>query len=288
MKLILVHGRAQGGKDRVVLKKEWEDALAYGLARADAKLPPGTTIEFPFYGDLLDELVKEVDAPLGYEINFKGANPDPDAAFRGEMIAEIAAAAGIADEDVRRELAGQPVTKGPENWEWVQATLRALEKIPGFSSFAVDAFTRDVFVYLTYPGVRAKIDSVVATCCGSAGCVVVAHSLGSIVAYNVLYKRAAVPQAPRFITVGSPLGITAVRSRIERPLRSPPCVAHWFNAYDDRDVVALVPLDSSTFDVTPAIENKSDVKNFTDNRHGIDGYLADPIVAQRIASALGG
>ena len=88
------------------------------------------------------------------------------------------------------------------------------------------------------------------------------------------------------MTVGSPLGIRAIKERIAKPLRVPSCVKSWFNAYDDRDVVALVGLDARNFPVTPLIENKSDVKNFTENRHGIAGYLADPIVARNIVELL--
>ncbi|MFN7929349.1 MAG: hypothetical protein U0Y68_15670 [Blastocatellia bacterium] len=68
----------------------------------------------------------------------------------------------------------------------------------------------------------------------------------------------------------------------------PPCVESWLlNAYDDRDVVALHPLDGNTFNITPAIENKMDVDNQTDNRHGIIGYLNDGVVATKIREALG-
>ena len=62
-----------------------------------------------------------------------------------------------------------------------------------------------------------------------------------------------------------------------------------FNALDQRDVVALYPLDSVNFPLdpaVPAIENKRDVRNKTDNRHGITGYLDDAEVARRIHEAL--
>jgi hypothetical protein len=54
-------------------------------------------------------------------------------------------------------------------------------------------------------------------------------------------------------------------------------------------VVALYPLDPKNFPIdpaVPAIENKRDVDNDTDNRHGISGYLGDPVVARRIHDAL--
>ena len=98
-------------------------------------------------------------------------------------------------------------------------------------------------------------------------------------------------KVPLLITVGSPLAITEVRStlRFLNPIRCPECVSAWFNAMDKRDVVALYPLDSTTFPLDPpmpAIENKTDVRNRTGNRHGIAGYLDDAEVARRIHQAL--
>jgi hypothetical protein len=84
------------------------------------------------------------------------------------------------------------------------------------------------------------------------------------------------------VTVGSPLGIKSIRRQLETPLDSPPGVANWFKAYDDRDLVALVPVDQRTFDVTPGIDNWNGVRNFTDNRHGIGGYLWDPLAAGKL------
>ena len=281
----MVHGRAQEGKDAAALEKEWRDALGYGASRANVTIPPGTTVSFPFYGDLLADLIKQLDAPLGVDVNAKGPNPDAIQDLRGEIIGEIAAAMGITDADIRRELGGQPVQKGPQNWEWIQATLRALDRIPGFNSRAIDLVTRDVYVYLQNPAVRAAVDRTVAEAMGDEPCVVLAHSLGTVVAYNVLSRRPA-PAVPRFVTVGSPLGIRGIKRMLDSPLRNPPCVRSWFNAYDDRDVVALAALDARHFDISPPIENKSDVRNFTDNRHGIAGYLADPVVAAKIVEHL--
>jgi hypothetical protein len=86
--------------------------------------------------------------------------------------------------------------------------------------------------------------------------------------------------------VGPPLGIRAIRQQLTPPLIAPPGVRHWFNAFDSHDVVALVPLDTDHFNITPAIENKSDVLNHTEDRHGIKRYLTDPVVAYRIVQAL--
>jgi hypothetical protein len=93
------------------------------------------------------------------------------------------------------------------------------------------------------------------------------------------------------VTVGSPLAVTEIRKTLRAlaPCRCPQRVGAWFNALDERDVVALYPLDASNFPldpVNPAIENKRDVRNKTENRHGIAGYLDDAVVARRIHEAL--
>jgi pimeloyl-ACP methyl ester carboxylesterase len=173
------------------------------------------------------------------------------------------------------------------NEPWVQAILRSLDKTP-LGDTAIDRFTRDVFAYLTFPGIREQIDAVVAPLLQDGPNLVVAHSLGTVVAYNVLAKTRDSVRVKLFATVGSPLGIRTIRGRVERPLAMPGCAASWFNAFDTRDVVALFPLDSTNFPIDPAIDNFSGVKNHTENRHGIDGYLDDPVVARKIYEALVG
>ena len=79
---------------------------------------------------------------------------------------------------------------------------------------------------------------------------------------------------------------TAQKQKLDKPLRHTACAKTWFNAYGNRDVVALVALDTASFDVSPSIEKKADVDNFTDNRHGIAGYLSDPVVAAKIVEFL--
>ncbi len=197
MKLIMVHGRSQEGKDPAALKKDWLDALAYGLARANRTLPPTTTVEFPFFGDDLAQLVKATNTPLSGDVQAKGTATENEQELRGEILMDIATSVGLTEADIAREFAGKPQEKGPQNWEWVQSILRAIDRVPGLNSQLIDSFTRDVFVYLTYPGVRAQIDGIVSSALGNDPCVLLAHSLGTIVSYNVLSKRAVLPPCVR-------------------------------------------------------------------------------------------
>ncbi|HKQ40275.1 MAG TPA: endopeptidase, partial [Verrucomicrobiae bacterium] len=167
-----------------------------------------------------------------------------------------------------------------------QTILRALDRVPGVNSRFIELFTRDVYAYLTRTKIRERIDAIVAAGIGRQPCAVLAHSLGTIVAYNVLRSRTGDANCPRLVTVGSPLGIKAIKGKLDQPLTHPPCVQHWFNALDSRDVVALYPLDPANFDVHPPIENKTDIQNGTENRHGITGYLADAVVAEKVVEFL--
>src|SRR4030095_2756927 len=112
-------------------------------------------------------------------------------------------------------------------------------------------------------------------------------SLGTVVAYNLLRREGAAQgwKVPLLVTLGSPLAVEAIR-RMLRPLQSIGCVVHWYNAMDERDVVALYPLDAANFGIEPAIENNTAVRTETTHRQGISGYLEDKDVAQRIHAAL--
>lgn len=288
MKLVFIHGRDQQGKDSGALQQVWEEALYVGLERAGLQKPTHMTIAFPFYGDELDRLVKEVDTPLVKDVTTKGGALDNhEATFRGQLLTDLAQNAGVSDADISAAGNVSVQEKGPLNWEWVQAILRALDRSP-MGDLALDRFTRDVYVYLTYEAVSKKVDRIVTELLDGQPCVVVAHSLGTIVAYRVLSALAGKVDVRGFMTLGSPLGLSTVRKHLTPPLGMPAGVVNWFNAFDQRDVVALQPLDATTWNIMPLIENYNEINNFTANRHGISGYLDDVEVARWIASKLAG
>ncbi|MCY1059801.1 hypothetical protein [Nannocystis sp. SCPEA4] len=290
MKILLVHGRGQAGLDAGQLKRAWLASLARGCHAARVEIADADAVAaFPFYGDRLAELVAQVDAPLGPEIAARGGS-DVDEAyleFRRSVVEEVRVAARIDDAEVEQQLAPGVRERGPQNWEWVQAILRAIDRrFPRIGDNMLDRVTHDVWVYLTAPGVRDEIDAMVGEMLSEEPTVVVGHSLGSVVTYSLL-RRARRHTVPLFVTLGSPLGLHAIRRRFT-PLKFPGGVTHWFNAYDRRDVVALRGLEAPGFDVRPAVRNHAEVDNHTSNRHGIDGYLDDREVARTIAGAMNG
>lgn len=286
MKLVFIHGRSQQGKDPVQIQQQWLNALSRGLQNSNSELPKDIDVVFPFFGDRLDELLNELDAPLVSDVTLRGASQDSkEVDFRGRLIYEIAQGAGVTDSEIQKRFQGGTLERGPLNWKWVQSILSALDKTP-LGGIAIDRFTRDVYVYLTNKSVRKEIDGIVSASLTDGPCVVVGHSLGSVVGYNVLRKALPTINVQKYVTVGSPLGLNVIKQYLESPLTMPSCVQSWFNAMDKRDVVALHPLDSSHFAIAPPIVNKSDVNNHTKNRHGIEGYLDDMTVAMQIKNSL--
>ncbi len=277
--LVFVHGRAQHGKDAAALKQEWIIALKAGLAKSGLALPvTDAEIRFPYYGDTLDQIVKGSRVDDAVDIVVRGVPVSSDEeAFFADYLAELKASYEIPD--------NTGAQRGPLNWGWVQAFLSVLDKTVPFASAAgVALFTNDVYQYLHRKDLRLLMDAGVRSAfVPGSEAVVVSHSLGTIVAYNVLQDAAL--KVPLFVTLGSPLGIRAVKRKLQ-PVSHPPAVGRWFNAMDERDVVALYPLTTSHFAVFPPIENLTTVQNFTENRHGIAGYLSDIDVARRIHDAL--
>ncbi|WP_343640813.1 hypothetical protein [Chryseobacterium sp.] len=294
MKLILIHGRSQGfsqtGLKEAEIRLKWINALYEGLKKNNLDLPISENdIIFPYYGDVLDNLVKEYEKPvIGITARGTSTNTEEIKFFR-EFLEEVAVNAEISKDTISSKLDSQYRERGFLNWEWIQAILRAIDNKTPWGEASIKKFTYDVFLYLTVDPIREAIDNEIIKHFTSEPCVVVGHSLGSIVSYNTLSsKRSGQMDVKKLITVGSPLGIQAIKNRLAKPLKIPKSVKNgWFNGYDDSDYVALNPLTKAFFNVEPdEIENKKDVKNQTDNHHGIEGYLNDKDIAEQIYSAL--
>ncbi|WP_423807621.1 hypothetical protein OUO06_04205 [Photobacterium damselae] len=76
----------------------------------------------------------------------------------------------------------------------------------------------------------------------------ISHSLGTVIAYNVLQKLAAQRTTQditidKWITLGSPLGLASVKAQLKQNLRGslavPDNVSAWHNYSDKRDIVCI-------------------------------------------------
>jgi hypothetical protein len=295
-KLIFVHGRAQQRKDSIALKKEWIDTWRLGLDAAGLEMPLAETdIRFPYYGDTLDQLAGGIDPAAAAAVIIRGTDIEAGEKRFANAIAQHIQQKFLTPGELAAVAGNQVVERGPLQWEWFHGVLKAIDRfVPGASGASVALATHDVYQYLTNDAVRDTIDDgVMQAMEPGVETVVVAHSLGTVVAYRLLrqFGQARGWRVPQFVTVGCPLGVKEIRETVMKwsPTCCPPCVDAWFNAYDRRDVVALYPLTADYFPrdpLLPGIDEYGDVNNQTDNRHGIAGYLDDPVVARRIYDAL--
>jgi hypothetical protein len=162
------------------------------------------------------------------------------------------------------------------------------------SQFAVGRLVPDVAAYFFNPRVRAAIRSrlldVLATAAGPY--VVIAHSMGTIVAYDVLHALGDVIDVRLWVTLGSPLGITAVQNRLAQPLSVPHGVREWRNFADRLDPVAFDRTLSGEFEPAGFVRDEWIINPGTlavdaFNPHSGTGYLSHPAVRDAVNDALG-
>ena len=296
MKIVFVHGRSQENKIQAALQDEWLQAAIRGVATAGlASLPELATasVSLPYYGDLLIDLTEKAGQEAFKTLMDRGAAaaapPAAEQEFTQQIVLEMAKAKGISAEQISAESGGGVVERDIQNWPAVLAALRLLDRLPKVGQSSIELFTRDVWYYLTRKGLRLQIDAVVdAAIPKNEPCVVVAHSLGTIVAYNLLMNRNKRSNIKALITIGSPLGIEAIWSRLPSdspPRKAPEGVGSWFNARDAQDTVALYELSADVYRGNPVVTNYSGVKNSSDNQHGIVQYLEDGSIAKAIHEA---
>ena len=163
----------------------------------------------------------------------------------------------------------------------------------GFSDLALRGRLRQVVRYFSDPDLRLRIRTRVADCISDDCQVVVGHSLGSVVAYEVLCAQTA-RDAQHFVSLGSPLGMRAVifdrldplpvRDPATRLFRGhrPKSISCWTNIVDKGDVVAAVDDIRPLFgaDITHVIvDNGADA-------HSFSRYLIDAATGRAIRNGL--
>ncbi len=142
--------------------------------------------------------------------------------------------------------ASSVVTQARAGWPLRQGTQWAQKHFPRMTKAFIAAFLREVHTYLRTPGSpqrTAARDEVARTISEHRPHVVIAHSLGTVVTYEALWAYPDL-SADLLITLGSPLGMRPVLSRLEPGITQsqgarPPGVRRWVNVADLGDPVAV-------------------------------------------------
>jgi len=294
--VLLIHGINNQDNSKENIKKTWSDALKSGAAKAGRTMPNNVKFIAAFYGDVLFEETeswnknKPTSSPMSIE------SPDEDYA-NDEVAAlylEFQKKYGISDKQISQELdagdnfqAQKRMAKGIHK-SWLKAIARVLEKIlPSKGKRVAKIFLSQAAAYLHKPGLKEKIDDLVMTQIINGlpkdeKVVIISHSLGTIVAYDLMRRLRHQVKVKLLLTAGSPLGIEIVKRRLGPPLICLPNVDKWVNVSDREDFVAFqTKLTSTTFGCDK-IENIDRLDNGDEDAHDVLKYLAHDIVAKEI------
>ena len=231
-RIVGVHGVGKQRLGSNTLLKDWEPALADGLDRAGCPQLVSGDLHMAFYGDLF--------RPAGHTLAvgdpmFTADDVDEPEA---ELLMEWWAACARVDPAVPPPGA-DTLARSPRA---VQTALRVLQHSRFFGGLSLRALVFDlkqVRRYLTDEDLRVAARTKVEEAIGPDTRVVVAHSLGSVVAFEALCERPG-HGVRALVTLGSPLGMRMVVDRLRPGPETWPGTASWTNVVDEGDVVAAV------------------------------------------------
>lgn len=274
--LVFLHGHAQRGPVEPA-RRSWTASLNKGLTEAGLTPVDPADVWFPFYGDRLTQLLTERERPrLAAEPAEAYAPAEPAArALYEELVGEAAQRAGMP---AQRLLGEEPTGRLQQQLSWLAART-------DIDQWIIASRFRDVAAYLGDRRVRdAVLDSVLECLPDSGEVCLVGHSLGTVVAMDVLTRLAPEAEMAQLVTAGSPLGMDAVHDRLLSggPAR-PGRVARWLNVWCPTDPVALgCPLgDDWQGELTELA-----VTNALGRAHDITEYLSHAPVADTIGRGL--
>ncbi|MEZ5703146.1 MAG: hypothetical protein R3E42_16075 [Burkholderiaceae bacterium] len=185
MRLIFVHGIAQHGKNPDQLKQLWYEVLQDNLQLSGTALPADLEIGFPFYGDVLFDLTAQLAQPQPLDVKLKGSERSLVNTDRRARVGTGFQCWNFPTAD-RGSVAAKCPREGSLQWEWMHSVLSVLDRSVLIGDITLQKATAEVYAYLNYP-VSEAVDAILSTAfVGNGPCVIVAHSLGTVVTYRVL------------------------------------------------------------------------------------------------------
>lgn len=276
--LVGVHGVAKHRLGRHLLLRDWVPALADGVERAAGRAVPVPDLDLAFYGDVF--------LPGGGTVSSGSKSGGGDGVeLDGMDEAELAEVVDVLSESVSASDVAAAEEEAPKGYTRVprtlQVLLRAVDRRFGAAAGVLYVgVLRQVRRYLTDPQLKATVDARIEATVDEQCRVLIGHSLGSLVAYEYLRQHPG-HGVQLLLTLGSPLGLRMVRSRLTVvPLPVPA----WVNVRDLRDPVACAgPLYTWWPRIGPTgdriVDNGGDA-------HAVEGYLARKTTGEVLLQAL--
>ena len=279
-KLILgIHG-LKNKPEPDILRGWWTAAITEGISRNCDGQEVDVDFALAYWANVMHSSPVAPAEEAEPYVAAGGSGPLPKAGNSVRRIAAARVQEGVGK--VLEMIFGTPVTE--------DVVRDALEtSAPDLHRYKHDRAARDA----VQERLREQLRSALA---GGRQIMLIAHSMGSIIAYDVLAVAGrTLPglRIPHFVTVGSPLGLAPVKEIVAAPLRVPECVTRWTNFADPRDHVARwdtrLSSDYRENSTGTAISDQLVINGYVSpsgksNPHKIYGYLRTPEMSELIAS----
>lgn len=325
-RIIMVHGRStKPAKARFAALQR--RALLQGLERVDPakarKVAGGdVTIDHVYYGDTSNGILAEHDSSHAADLTetdpHSGNGPCiPDTGY-AEAIDMLGAIARFDKAAYRKVLAENDDLQFVDNIARAASTLAAIASATILNEVAIKIATADMGAYLMRRAVGSKVRERLQTPLKGAlkrgdDICLVTHSMGCMVAYDVLWKFSRMSEyqgvrkngnrVTQWLTLGCPLGEAGVKANLydasERAFKGGTdkhpmhIVKDWNNIAAVDDFICHDPTmkgdfsDMLKFSYVDSITDQKIyncyAKDGVANAHNEYGYLAHPVVAGQIA-----
>ncbi len=249
-KVVFVHGVGKQYLSEDSMARDIVPELLGGARLAYGPVPEPADVAVAFYGDFF----RPRGTRAGYEPDYDVTDVESDDEIR--LLVEWWVEAARTDPGVPGP--DETGTRGPAGWalsqplriKLVRAALDALtgaRYLRGIVDRTLIGDLKQLTGYFNDEGIRAEARGRLAARIGPETRVVVAHSLGSVVAYETLCQEGRPDWDVRMlVTLGSPLGMGAlVLDRLQPRAEGrkgvwPKAVREWTNISDATDIVAVV------------------------------------------------
>lgn len=292
MKIIFIHGMNQQSYTENTLRQHWINILNQGIKESRLNVDLSKIdIAMPFYGDLITKHRMNNNFDLGAFLpkslmNFRlplGLGSKKTISIEEAQATLIPLLPHFAKEQTiklstRLFLASQ-LAKDIALKEFIML----LNNFPKLHEGLIHRFLIETYMYLANPVFVEEVHQrVLNSLDESKEHIIVSHSLGTVIAYNLLQQLKPKYCIQRFITMGSPLAFRVVQSKLIQPISRPNILnGDWYNFYSHDDFLTTFPLIDSPFNFHPSIINKP-ISTFISKPHEIMGYLQHPSVVKSL------
>jgi hypothetical protein len=307
--VVMVHGISHQLDAVDTIRAEWQPALAGGVRNAgfdtladrlspDSRSEDRFAVGVAFYGELFRQAGQMGDGTEELPLDLQACADELALAYLKRAAQAQDAELKRAAEEELAALGELEVGERMGRRSLERKLVARLARLPWLARLGMPAATwwlrelNQVTRYLCDEVVRDTAQRRLLQQVDDGTQVIVAHSLGSVVAYETCFRLLERRQEPLplLVTVGSPLGLANIvyqRLRPQPPV-FPPLVRRWVNVADRNDIVAAEPdlgrffgsvPEAAVFDAAATVHNGREA-------HSITAYLTSKEVGRPIGETL--